>query len=281
VEAAYVGTKGTHIMGMLNLNQPYPNVQVAQGNVSPDSVRPYLGFSNINSFTTNSNTTYHSLQLSAIHRMAHGLAFQVSYTWSKALTDANSQWGPPQDSRNQRADKALAAWDDPQVLTFNYLWDIPFFAHTEGPVKAVLDGWEIGGITNFQKGFPYTVTLATDNQGTGGGLERPNLVGNPSGPRTLTNWFNTAAFVVPPIATFGDAPNGVVRGPGLNNWDLALFKNIRFKESRAVSLRFEAFNFFNHPQFNGIDTGLGSATFGHVTSAAEPRIVQFGVVISF
>ncbi len=281
VEAAYVGTKGSHIMGMLNLNQLYPNLQVAQGNISPDSVRPYLGFSNINSFTTNSNTTYHSLQVSAVRRMAHGLAFQVSYTWSKALTDANSQWGPPQDSRNQRADKGLAAWDDPQVLTFNYLWDIPFFGHTNGPVKAIFDGWQLGGITNFQEGFPSNVTLTTDNEGIGGGLERPNRIGNPSGPRTLANWFNTSAFVVPPIATFGNAPNGVVRGPGLNNWDLALSKNIHLKESKVVSLRFQGFNFFNHAQFNGIDTGLGDATFGHVTSAAEPRIVQFGVAVSF
>src|SRR5208283_1385479 len=142
----------------------------------------------------------------------------------------------------------------PHVLVFNYTWEIPFFHHQRGAGKAILDGWELAGITTFQKGFPNTVSLPTDNEGTGYfSPERANLVGNPNGARTLTNWFNTASFVTPPIATFGDAAPDDVLGPGENNWDMGLYKQIPIKESVNLRFRVQFFNTFNHPSFSGID----------------------------
>jgi hypothetical protein len=283
VEVSYVGTKGTHLLGPVNLNQPYPNADVANGVISADSVRPFMGWSSITAWQTAFNSSYNSLQVSAIRRLQHGLAFQAAYTFSKTLTDASSAWGTPQDSRNLRAEKALAAGvDTPHVLVFNYTWEVPFFHHTTSrPAKAILDGWEVAGITTFQKGFPLTVYLPTDNEGIGGGLERPNLIGNPKGLRSLTQWFNTNAFVVPPIATFGDAPNGVIRGPGENNWDFGLYKQIPIRESWNLRFRAQMFNIFNHPSFNGVDVGLVDAGFGLVTSALNPRVTQFSLELAF
>ena len=281
VEVAYVGTKGTHLLGAVNLNQPYPNAQVAEGLISPDSVRPYAGYSTITAYEPAFDSNYQALQVSAIHRLQHGIEFQASYTYSKTLTNASSEWGTPQNSRDISAEKGLASFDVPQVLTFNYVWDLPVFEKSTGVTKAVLGGWELSGITNIQSGFPLTVTLPTDNQGTGGGLERANVIGNPSGPQTLYQWFDTAAFTTPPIATFGNEGNGVIRGPGTINWDVSMSKNFAFRENMNLRFRGEFFNVFNHPSFDSVDTGLGDLSFGQVNGALSPRLIQLSLVFSF
>jgi hypothetical protein len=282
VEAAYVGTKGTHLLAPISLNQPFPNVDVANGTISPDSVRPYPGWSSITAWQTTFNSSYNALQISAVRRLQHGLAFQAAYTWSKTLTDASGAWGTPQDSRNIRAEKALAGSDLPQVLVFNYVWDVPFFHNRTGAAKVALDGWQLSGITTFQSGFPATVYLPSDNAGTGfSGTERPNLVGNPSGAKTLTNWFNTSAFALPTMGTFGNAPNSVVRGPGTNNWDFGVAKLFPIREPLNLRFRAQFFNFFNHPSFSGIDAGYGDLAFGQVNSALPGRAIQFSLELSF
>jgi hypothetical protein len=106
-------------------------------------------------------------------------------------------------------------------------------------------------------------------------------VGDPNGPRTLTQWFNTNAFAVPPIATFGNAPNSVFRGPGTNNWDFGAYKNFSLTERLKLQFRAQFFNFFNHPSFNYVDPGMGDAAFGQVTSALDGRRTQFSLDISF
>ncbi len=281
VSAAYVGTKGTHLNGILDLNQIRPNLDVADGNLNPNFVRPFVGITGITAWTTDRDSSYHSAQFSAVRRMENGLALQLSYTISKTLTNGSSAWNGAQDYRNIRAEKGLADFDSSQVLTFNYLWEIPFFKNKSGAVKGVLDGWTVGGISNFQKGFPTTAFLFADNAGIGGGFERPDLVGNTSGPKTLTQWFNTAAFALPPKATFGNAGNGIIRGPGINNWDFALYKRIPIYEKVGLQFRAQFFNIFNHPSFNGVDTGFESGSFGQVVGARDPRITQFGLELSF
>jgi hypothetical protein len=286
IEAAYVGTKGTHLQSAINLNQPLPSAQVAiaNGAISPDAARPFPGWSSITEYETGFNSTYNALQISAIHRLHSGLAFQAAYTWSKALTDASSAWGTPQDSRDIRAEKGLATFQVPQALSFNYVWDVPFFHRLHSaPARAVLDNWEVSGITTFQSGFPETVTLPTDNAGTGfSGPERPNRVGNANNaPGTLTDWFNTAAFTVPPIGIFGDSPNGVILSPGENNWDFGIMRTFPIKESWKLRFSSQFFNFFNHPSFNYADSGYGDLAFGQVTSALNPRVIQFGLELQF
>jgi Carboxypeptidase regulatory-like domain/TonB dependent receptor len=281
LSAAYVATKGAHLLGAVNLNQPYPNADVANGIISPDAVRPFPGFSTITAYETRFNSNYQSLQISANHRLSRGLEFQASYTWSKALTDNSSAWNTPQDSRNIRAEKSLASFDVPQILTFNYVWDIPAFQNSKGITHAVLGDWQASGITNIQSGFPFTVTLPNDNEGIGGGLERANVVGNTNGPKKVSQWFNTSAFQVPAIATFGNSANYNVRGPGTINWDFSLSKNFAIREAANLRFRGEFFNVFNHPSFSSIDTGLGSVTFGQVTQALSPRLIQFSLELAF
>jgi hypothetical protein len=132
-----------------------------------------------------------------------------------------------------------------------------------------------------QSGFPLTVTLPNDNQGTGGGLERANVVASAGGPQTLSEWFNTAAFTTPTIGTFGNEGNGVIRGPGTINWDMGMSKIFSIRENINLRFRGEFFNVFNHASFDSVDTGLGDLSYGRVTGALSPRLVQLSLVLSF
>jgi hypothetical protein len=116
-------------------------------------------------------------------------------------------------------------------------------------------------------------------------VNRPNLVGNAKGPKTQKEWFNTSAFSAPvapwnggPNQGFGSAGKDAVLGPGLFNWNIALFKSIALTshEGPRVEIRFESYNTFNHTEFQNIDTGLTDANFGQATSTYDPRVFQFG-----
>ena len=127
-----------------------------------------------------------------------------------------------------------------------------------------------------------------DNSGTGrsilgfGNNDRPNLIANPelSNP-TADEWFNTDAFAFPAPGTFGNAGRNILDGPGFQNFNVALVKNTAFSERVNLQFRAEAFNFFNHPNFNLPDNFLASPTFGRITSSRDPRHLQFGLKLLF
>ena len=130
--------------------------------------------------------------------------------------------------------------------------------------------------------MPLTVTTTTNSANSfGGGTLRPDLVGDPEGPHTVSQWFSTAAFAQPAPNQFGNSPNGVLRGPGVHLTDLGIFKNFKFSGQVRAQFRLELFNAFNQIQLSGVGTTLGTPTFGTVTSAAEPRLIQMGVKLTF
>jgi hypothetical protein len=248
----------------------------------PDTLRPYRGYAGITAYQNRFNSSYNSLQASIKRRLQRGLEFQAAYTWSKTLTDASGSWGTPQDSRNIRAEKGLASFDIPHVLTFNYIWDIPAFQHSEGVTKAVLGGWQLSGITTIQAGFAMTAYSAGDRAGTASGSQRPNRIGDPNdGPKTIAQWFNTSAFVAAPLLTFGNSANGVIRGPGIGNWDIGLGKTFPLREQMDLRFKAQFFNAFNHPSYTGVNTTFGDPGFGQVTGTAAPRMSQLSLDLSF
>jgi hypothetical protein len=309
VSIAYVGTAGSHLLGFYDLNQGQPNADVANGNISPDLVRPYKGYSTITAYSTRFNSNYNALQASLLHRLRAGLSFQASYTYSKALTDnagPNSSYIVfPQDTYNLRSEYGPADFDRTHILTFNYSWDLPLFRHATGFTKSVLGGWQISGITVFQSGAPNTVVIPGDNAGVGNfyGNERANQVGDPFrvGPvaanpgcaapaqvRTLTNWFNPCAFEIPAPGTFGDERIGAIRGPRYQNWDFGIGKNFALRENVGLQFKFEAFNIFNHPSWSlptysaGLSATLGNvAPFSAIDTATSPRILQLSLALNF
>jgi hypothetical protein len=299
---AYVGTRGTHLLGHYDLNQGPPNAEVASFNISADAVRPYRGYSQITAYADVFNSNYHALQASLIHRLKDGLSFQASYTYSKTLTD-NS--GPnatvpsfPQDSYNIRAEYGPADFDRTHILTFNYSWELPLFKRANSITKTALGGWQISGISVFQSGAPLTVALFGDQAGVGNSNERVNQVGDPFqagniagnpgciGPsrvRTMANWFNPCAFVLPALGTFGNESRGALRGPHFQNWDLGLAKNFTLRESFSLQFQMEAFNVFNHPNWGTPDLFLDDAPnlFSTINNSTSPRIVQFSLAFKF
>ncbi len=298
LEVAYVGSKGTKLLTARDINQPQPQV-LPPG--LPFVPRPDPRFDDIDLLESRGNSNYNALQVRLQQRLFHGLTSLVSYTWSKSIDDASNFFSSagdpnfPQNSYNVAAERGRSNFDVRQRLSASYSYALPFGKGRQhladnGWVSTVLTGWETHGIITLQTGRPFTVALLSeiDNSGTGrsilgfGANDRPNVVGNPqiSNP-TPDRWFNTAAFAFPPPGTFGNAGRNILDGPGFQNVNASLLKNTSLTERVNLQFRAEVFNLFNHPNFNLPDNFLGSPTFGRISSARDPRHIQFGLKLLF
>lgn len=278
VEIGYSGTRGTHLPRGIQLNQADPN-RAGNANLR----RPYLGYGTISYNENSALSKYHGLEASLVRRFSRGLLFEASYTWSKALGHIE---GNPLDSRNKNLDFGVQDLDRTHMFTVNYVWEMPYFKGQKGAAAAIFGRWQISGITTFQSGLPINVTQPGDvaNFGGGTGGQRPDIAGNPHDGRgqSLSRYFNTAAFsLVTRALGIGTAPYNAVRGPGVNNFDVSLFKNIAPREGMRLQLGAEVFNLANHSQFEGVGAGLGSPTFGVVTDSRDPRVIQLRAKFSF
>jgi hypothetical protein len=298
LEVAYVGSKGTKLLTARDINQPQPSV-LPPG--LPFVPRPDPRFDDIDLLESRANSNYNAFQARFQQRLARGFSTLVSYTWSKSIDDASNFFSStgdpnfPQNSYNVAAERGRSNFDVRHRLSVSYTYALPFgkgrqYLTSDGWLSTVLSGWETYGIVTVQSGRPFTVALLSeiDNSGTGrsilgfGANDRPNLVGNPelSNP-TTTQWFNTAAFAFPAPGTFGNAGRNILDGPGYQTVNLSLMKNTALSERLNLQFRAEAFNLFNHPNFNLPDNFLGSPTFGRITSARDPRHIQFGLKLLF
>jgi hypothetical protein len=286
LDVAYVGTRGSHLERAINLNQPFPeggyqfDPALNTNTIPAAYIAPYPGYATINEKQNTSSSDYNSLQIQFKRQMSKGLMFQAVYTWSKTLTDASAYGQLPQNSYDLRAERGLASFDRPHVFVLNYVYDLPFFRARRGFVGQALGGWEVSGIIQFQSGTPVNIGLSGPTIGL---ATRPNLVaGQPlNGPKTVSEFFNTAAFSYPGYGYFGNAAEYLVRGPGIENWDASLFKSFKLGERFSFQLHGDAFNVFNHVNFMTVDPNLGDGQFGQVTAAHDPRILQVGAKLEF
>jgi hypothetical protein len=249
--------------------------------------RQYLGFAGITQDENATNTTYNSLQAALRMEHKHGLTAQFAYTYAHEIDVQGDDLNSVSNPFNLRYDRASGTYDRRHNFETNYVYTIPFFNHANSLAeRSLLGGWVFSGVTTFETGLPQNVTFGTDTLGLGGGTtNRPNLVGKVSGPKTQKAWFNTTAFAAPTAPWngggnngFGTAGRNVVRGPGLANWNMSLFKSFALapNEGTRIELRVESYNTFNHTQFSGLDLGFTDGNFGQVTSANDPRVLQFG-----
>lgn len=306
VDVGYFGSKGTHLTGIVDLNEAPPGAAIAAGLVPQgtvftstnlpllNAVRPYLGYNAINSVETWFNSNYHSLQVSAEKRFRGSSLLKVSYTFSKNLSDnASDRNNAPQNTYNfHEGEYGRAAFDRPHILIVNYVYELPFFRNQQGITGHVLGGWEVSGITQIMSGLPSSAasSLGTDPAGLGivgssSAKPRPDWACNPNdgAPHTQYAWFNTGCFVPVPAGQVrpGNAGMFTIQGPGLNRWDFSLFKNVKFRERATLQIRGEFYNVFNHTNPNTFGTSLGSSTYGQVTAYRDPRIVQLGAKLYF
>ena len=257
----------------------------------PVSVRP-LG----PDFATNAymdemaNSNYDSLQLS-LHHTSANYSFLVGYTYSKCLDNA-SQLEEGIDPLNYKDTKGLCAYDLTHHFVASYTirpFDRFAFANTQVGSKAI-KGWELTGITTFATGLPVTMSEADDRSLLGATSDStdtpdftPGKILNNTNPRDSQAYFNTSLFSLEPLGKLGDSSRRFFHGPGINNFDLALLKDFAITESKTMEFRVEAFNTFNHAQFNNPNGNInaGPGSFGFVTSASAPRIMQMALKFEF
>ncbi|MDZ7638364.1 MAG: carboxypeptidase regulatory-like domain-containing protein [Bryobacterales bacterium] len=282
VDVAFVGSGGWNQYRQVNLNQLQVGTLQQNPGVNTNALRPYNGYANINHYITGSNFNYNSLQAQWRKSFDAGGLLNVAYTWSKAITDA-SDWGETaMDSYDFKRDRGLASYDRRQVFVLNYIYPLPFWREQNSWYKVAFGGWQLSGVTTIQSGRPLNIGIQGDVAGIGQGGQRPNLVGDAyAGGGTSNAWFNTAAFAVPAAGTFGNLGRNAITGPGTNNWDVSLQKNFRFQESKNLEFRLEMYNAPNHFSYFGVATTVGANNFGQVTSANDPRTLQFGLRFEF
>ena len=310
-ELGYLGSKLTHLgVPDTNLNQ-LPASSLALGSQLTQQVanpffgqipassslggatitrqqllRAYPRFTTVSLFRNNiGNSTYHAFGAHLERRFSRGLTMTASYTFSKLIDDASSVFdasiltGPPAnfpvaDSYNRRLEKDLSNGDIPHVLSSGFVYQLPFGR-----------GWQVAGVIRIQSGMPVAVTQITNfNSFAGYGTQRPNRTRDPnlpSGQRSVSQWFNTAAFVQAPQFAIGNSSRNPVRGPGYRTADLMLGKTFPLKERMNLEFRAEVFNVSNTPPLGQPNGVAGNAAFGSITSAFDPRVFELALKVNF
>ena len=318
LETAYVGSKGTHLLGLIEINEAYPGVALASGlhqannstiftttdNPHINAVRPYLGFGNIDALESQYDSSYNSLQVQLRKQFGAAGLLGASYTWSKVMTDIGSDRGnTPQNTYNISAERGPAPFNRTQILSLNYVYSLPFFRRGHNMAALALGGWELSGIISAYTGQPSTVTTSSaDPAGLGllsdGNIgDRPDQVcnGNLNGPHQYAgaaqsaaqklSWFNTGCWAAVPNGVIrpGNTGRYTITGPGFFNWDASLFKNFSLGTERVkLQLRGEAFNSLNWVNPSGFaSTNITVSTFGEISSFRAARRMQIAAKINF
>jgi hypothetical protein len=242
-------------------------------------------------------STYNALAVKLERRFSRGLTYLAGFTFSKTInydtglrTHAGEN-GTPQNSYNVRAERGLSLDHAKYRFVNSLLYELPV-----GKGKKVLNqggigdvffgGWQIGSITTIQSGFPASVFSGLNRQNDNIGVSRPDATGLPvalpSSQRGTEKWFNTAAFTLPALGTFGNAGRNVVIGPGLVNLDSSAMKTFRIREGHNLEFRFEMFNFLNHPNWDLPSLTLIDPSFGKIRGTRTAmRQLQFGLKYMF
>ena len=323
VQVGYVGQHGTHQMIPLQLQQ---GILQANGKVAPTGLIGGQNAPGVNGSTASSPTfgpngfgvvkltasagamRYNALQAVLQKRYSHGLETQVSYAYSKCMTDSSGYFGTwsgttqaapasPyfQNFYNHRAEWAQCYWDSKHVLSAYAVYELPvgrnkMLAGNASPVvNAVIGNWSANPIISWHTGFPLALYGKTDSSKTGSPGARPNcndallkypktMVKDPkTGLGTGLLWFDPSFVTDPPTGTFGNCPaQGPVIGPGYADVDLGLQKNFLFGESKRLQFRSDFLNLFNHPNFAKPDTGNGI-----IKHTQDAREIQFALKFYF
>jgi hypothetical protein len=333
MDVSYVGSMSHHQLGRQDPNHlPFGSAWLPQNqdptNANPafngrttirhEFYRPYQGYGSISLTTFGNSSNYHSFQMGVNRRFSRGLTFGLAYTWSKVLGTSTDDGNGQHPLNSRVADYGPMFFDRTHNLVFNYVYDVPGAARGGNLLdnafgRAVFNNWQISGITNFQTGQPDNMSFGISGIGgadinriyTGSETYGPRVVvnGNPNdSPKTIDSWINTSVFRLPPVGSLGfDSAPRLIRRPGVNNWDLSIFKKFPLgNESRYFQLRLEMFNAWNHTQFSdfnrtvtfnqqgqitNLPTQLGGTGgrfgLGAITAARDPRVIQTGLKFYF
>jgi hypothetical protein len=283
LDLQYLGSHTIHLDRSYYNNTPIP------GAGSVQLRRPNQLWGVIRTVQNDVIANYDGLNIVFRQRLSHGFSALLAYTWSHTIdvsTDSNNG-GSVQDAYNWKGSYGNSNWDIRHRLVASYSYELPFFKSAKTWPRFVLGGWQITGITTLQSGTPITITTSGDPANTGApSAERPNLIAPAvanCGAGHLVGCISASSFTAPLPYTYGNAGRNIVKGPGLVETDLSVFKNLPLaRESAKVQLRVEAFNVFNTPSFSNPAAVFGTSTFGTITSTLIPnRQVQVAAKIIF
>jgi hypothetical protein len=301
-EAGYQGAVHRHLYGFKNVNVASPYGYIGTGAATSVASRtPFANMGGIQLAHDIGMGNYNAFSVKATRRFSHGLNVISSYTWGKSLDDTSGIRNQgndnlfPQDNRCIPCEYGRSAFDVKNRIVASVLYQLPIGAGQLLPVHnkaidTVVGGWQIGGIFTHQTGVVATPLLGTDNSGiaaSGGNFDRPNPTGiSPylkGSARTLNDWVNKAAYSMPSPGFFGTLQRGSFTSPGVTNLDASLHKefDMPYNEKHQLSIRFEAFNSLNHPNWNEPTLTYTSSTFGRITGTGNMRQLQLAAKYQF
>jgi hypothetical protein len=284
VRASYVGNKTSHLP-FYNYNANLPFTQQL-GAIQPR--RPFQPWADILMLKGAGDSTLHQLQLEAIKRYGNGLSFQIEYSWNRSL-DNTPIVGFGQDPYNHALDRGNSDQVRRHIFTTAYTYEMPFgkgkpFLNASGGgLNRLVGGWQVAGITYLRTGQPFSVSFSPGQQGWIANRANVTRVGNlPRGERSINRWFDPTGYSIPAPFTWGDSARNHLFGPGDIVFDVSVLKDTNITEQVKLQLRFEFFNMPNHPNFNNPAANISAAgSVGRITSAQDPRQIQFGAKILF
>lgn len=278
----YVGSKSTHLAFNTDLNAPVLT--------SPTTAaRPNSNFEKITQDTSGGNANYNAMQLGLDKRFAQRFTLGANFTWSRSLDWVSSSTDLDGinviNPFNIASTRGPSDYNVPWRFVINYVWQLPS-PSKQKLVNGVLGGWQVSGIWNWQAGFPLSIQSGEDNSLTTIGNDLADVVSTPtytSGDRgaRVAKYFSTESFRTNAIGTFGTVGRNTMVGPRQNTFDLGAQKRFRLTESANLQFRGEFFNLFNHVNLGNPGTTVTSASFGRITSAGAPRILQLALKVSF
>ena len=278
----YFGSKGTHLTMRRNINQPINGVRPYPALSASSPILPDVPLGNITQAESAGNSSYKALWTAATHRLAHGLEFSASYTWSKSI-DYNSrslQDVVVQDSYDVRGDRGLSDFDARHRFVTSAIYDLPFRGNQ------FVEGWQLAGIIQAQTGNPVNIVTSDSLVNGVANTLRPNVSGPVNIIGAVDQWFDTSAFT--PVNGFGNLGRNLVIGPRFDNVDVSVIKNSQIRDKLWLQFRGEIFDLFNHPNFGQPGNVVGTPAFGRIINTRFPtgeagssRQVQFALKLLF
>lgn len=303
LRVAYVGSHMSHYLETVNEN---PAVYKAGSTLSLQQRRFYPEYGNLDEEGYGINSNYNSGQVTLEKRFGGTLPLTLlaSYTYSKSLDTqpigaAADQLGAENYSPipyympgRHQFDYGPSVFNQGQNFVASYVWQLPALANTNRAIRRMFGDWTVTGLLTAHSGLPVTAMASADTSQTGLGEERAlYIAGSPKVPNPLTacpksapcvTYLNPSSFAEPAAGSFGNVGKGFINAPGYSDWDMGFYKNIPLKGERyRLQLRGEFFNTFNSVNFGGPSTGVLSPSFGEITSASDPRIIQLAIKLFF
>lgn len=308
LEVSYVGRKGLHGQRERNMNQLLPGTRQANPGISEHALRPFQGFGPIRITNNEASSFYQGLQLGVNRRFSNGFSYGFAYTYAKSTDDGSAQRDIIPNAYDAHPLWGPSDFDNRHIAVVNFIYELPFMKNNGNAfAKAILGGWQVSGVAQFQTGRPYTVATGDDfaGVGTGSGSQLWQLNGDIVYDGNFTNageanyWLNAkpnaagqqTLFVQPRAGTFvTDRLRNIIRGSGFQNWNLSAFKNFKIGERVNIQFRADGYNFVNHPNWGGsngddstfrVNVNPTNAQFGRITGKGGERNMQFGLRFGF